>query len=205
MSVADAEVIKAAAEFVLEDGTIAQMIFHFLASFIADQTNSAVINAIEDYIEDILDAVATYLDPSVTTNPMEVSAVTWNATTEKWETDRSLGQGTLSWPGTDTGDVLPNQMAPVLLASTGRPKTRGRKFIPGFGDQSCTGSTLITNAMTALGVALNHYIADETISTNNELIVGVPSTVTGAFEDFSTGDVNDIIGSQRRRKPGVGA
>lgn len=205
MSVANAEVVKAAAEFVLPDGTITQLIIHFLADFVADQANADVIHSIEDYVEDILTAVASYLKSTITTNPMEVSAVVWDAVQGIWEVSRSIGQGSITWPGTSTGQLLPNQVAPVLLANTGRPKTRGRKFIPGFVEDSTEASTLNSGAMTALGTALNHYIADEMISVGNELIVGVPSTVTGDFESFGAGDVNDIIGSQRRRKPGVGA
>lgn len=205
MAVSTDTVLRAVAEFVLADGTLAQMVFHFLSEFVANQSDSTVTASIVSYIEDILTDVATYIDNGVTTNPMETSEVEWDAVNSKWEVTRVLPQDTITWPGTAAGDILPNQIAPVLLASTYRPKTRGRKFIPAFAEAATQGSTLVAGALTALGNAVNDYIADETISANNDLIVGVPSNVTGEFHEFANGDVTDIVGSQRRRKPGVGA
>jgi len=205
MAITDGEVLKAVAEVILADGTITQMVFHFLTSFIADQTNSAVVAAIVGYVEDIMDAVNAYTASTADFNPMEVNVVEWDGTEAEWLTTRYVGQDTPTWTGAAGGDILPNQVAPVLMATTLRPKTRGRKFLPAFAETASQGSTIITAVMTTLATALAHYIADESISANNDLIVGVPSGVTGTFKEFSVGDVSDVIGSQRRRKPGVGA
>lgn len=205
MTVSNGDIIKAAYECEFANGVIAQNVYHFKAVFIDDQTDSAVLAAIATYLGNLLDSVDQYITDTLTINPCEVDEVQWNATEEQWETVRTLGNTTPSVTFTDTTGHLPLQIAPVLIANTLRPKTRGRKFLPGFCEDTTTGSGLETAVMTALGLALNNYLADETVVGANVLSPGVPSVVTGTFWDFTDGLVDSVVGTQRRRKPGVGA
>lgn len=205
MAVNDGEVVKGVAELVLDDGTITQNVFYFQADFTSESLpNQDVLDAVESYIEDIYTAVLAHIDPAVTWNPAPCDVVTWDETEEIWEVTKNLGNASPSVTFTGTTDPAPNQIAPVLVANTNRPKTRGRKFIIGFDEGSMAGSELTSSAMTGLGNALNHYLADETIAAGDDLIVGVPSTVDGVFRPFTDGVANDIVGTQRRRKPGIG-
>ena len=205
MGVVDGDVIKAAVEFVLYDGTIAQNVYYFIAKFATEQALTLVLNAVQQYAEDILAAVAAYIDSQVDTNPMEVSKIDWDPGTGKWITAESYGVRTPAFTPTGAGDRLPNQMAAVITANTPRPKSRGRKFLPGFVETAAIGGDLITAALTALTTALNHYIADETVADTDVLSPGVPRAGVNEFLEFTNGEVNSIMGTQRRRKPGVGA
>jgi len=205
MPVGDTEVIKGVLEVSLPDGTIAQNVYHFICSFLANQTDGAVVAAVEGYIEDIMGAVSTYLSDGITIAITPVNVVKWDSTTSKWIVDRLLGNIEPSFTHTNTDDDFPNQIAPVLVANTNRPKTRGRKFLPGFVETSALGGDLVAAAITAMGTALNHYLADEQVTVNNDLSPGVPRDGVDDFREFTDGSVNSVVGTQRRRKPGVGA
>jgi hypothetical protein len=204
MAVTDGEVIKAVAEFVLSDGTIGQNVFHFIANFLTDETNTAVRDACIDYIEDIYNSVSTYLSDGFTVNPSTVHRVAWNETEDEWETETLLGIATPSITHTNTDDEFPNQISPVLVANTTRPKSRGRKFLMGFVETAAVAGDLVGAAITALTTALNHYLADETVTGSNVLSPGVPRAGVNTFLEFADGAVNSVVGTMRTRKPGVG-
>lgn len=204
MTVTNGDILKGFIEIVLGDGTITQNVFHFKADFADDQNDSAVTNAVESYIEDIYSAVSAYLSDDFTINPGYLHRVWWNPALSAEEVIALVGVMTPSFTHTNTDDPFPNQIAPVLTANTYAPGHFGRKFLTGFVEASADAGDLISAVMTAMGNALNHYIADETISAGNDLIVGVPNTADGSWQSFSNGVANSVVGTQRRRKPGVG-
>lgn len=205
MGVSNGEYLKAFVEFELADGTLAQNVFWFKAAFLADQVNSAVLAAIEQYVEDIYNGIATYLSSGFAVNLGYVNKMTWDTTLAKWVTGTLVGSILPTITHTNTDDTFPNQIAPVLVANTTRPGSFGRKFLMGCVESMADGSELVTAAVTAMGTALNHYIADETVTASNDLVVGVLREGVQAFLEFTDGQVNSIVGTQRRRKPGVGA
>jgi hypothetical protein len=76
--------------------------------------------------------------------------------------------------------------------------------MPVFTENEQAGGGLISGAQTALGNALTDALASVTISSGNDLVPGVPSTVTGTFLPFLNGFVKAVIGTQRRRRQGYG-
>ena len=205
MTVLNDTVLRAVAELVFPDNNIAQMVFWFLSDFVANQSDNDVANAIEQYIDDFLTPVDDWIKSTMTIAQTEVNEMEWNATEEVWEVSRFVGLIEPAVTFTETGELLPYQSCPVLVGNTSRPKSRGRKSIPGFTEISQSATQLVPSALTSLASALAVYLADETISAGNELIVGVASTVTGTFLPFSDGVIDSTLGTQRRRKPGVGA
>jgi hypothetical protein len=205
VSTADGDVLKAVAEFVLNDGSIVQNVFYYLASFAAVQSDAAVLAAIIGNIEDIYAEIVSDVSSTVAVNPTEVSEIAWDSGTGKWEVVRAVGTDTPTIVFTGAGDVLPNQNAMVIVANTTRPKSRGRKFffaIPeGIQDEGDLESTAVADLVDAGA----DWINDTTISAGNDLVPGVPRTNNDVFLEFTMAIVNSIIGSQRRRKPGVGA
>ena len=204
MAISDGEIVKAVIEFALADGSLVQNVFHFLANFVTDQTKVDVLAAVEGYIEDFYNAVSTYLADDFTVGDVTVDKIAWNATEELWEVTSNIGTASPTITHTNTDDPFPNQIAPVLIAHTIRPKSRGRKFLMGFVDTAANGSSLVSGALTALANALAVYLADEVVTTGNVLSPGVPRTNVNTFLELSTGAVNSVVGTQRRRKPGVG-
>jgi hypothetical protein len=205
MAVSDGDFLKAVVQFTLDDGTIAQNVFWFKAAFVADQVNSAVLSAIEGYVEDIYNAVSAYLSNTFNIDLSYVHKMTFNPTLAKWVTGTLVGSILPTITHTNTDDPFPNQIAATLVANTTRPGSFGRKFLMGCVETMADGSELVSAAVTAMGNALNHYIADETVSGSDQLVVGVLREGVEQFLEFTDGQVNSIVGTQRRRKPGVGA
>jgi hypothetical protein len=164
-----------------------------------------VMDAIQTYVDDLYGDVATFLADGLTINPTTINKMAWNSGEGLWEVARLLGVRTQTITHTNTDDDFPNQISPVLVGNTLRPKTRGRKFLMGFVESMADGSDLTSTALTALGNALSDYLADENISAGNDLSPGVYREGVDDFEEFTDGSVNSVVGTQRRRKPGVGA
>jgi hypothetical protein len=204
VAIPDGTYVQGTAEFELADGTIAQNVFHFLCDFTSDQSGSSVVAAVVSYIEDIYNDVATYLSDGFTVNLTPVHSVVWDEETANWVIHALIGSALPSITHTNTDDPFPNQIAPVLVANTGRPKTRGRKFLMGFVETAALGGDLVTAAVTALSSALGDYLADETVSGDSLLSPGVLRDGVEVFEQFTDGEVNTVVGTQRRRKPGIG-
>lgn len=205
MSFTNGDVLKLVLEFVLSDGTIAQNVFHFLCNFTGTPTNGEVRAACEQYLEDIYNAVSTYLSQDFTINPGQVDKVAWDATEGRWEVVANYGTVTPTITHTNTDDPFPNQIAPVMVANTGRPKSKGRKFLMGFVETAADGGDLVSGAMTALGNALSAYVADETVAGTDVLSPAVVRQGVNSILEFGDGTVSSIVGTQRRRKPGEGA
>jgi hypothetical protein len=205
MSVSTGDIIKAVLEFVLYDGTIIQNILHFIADFTSDQTDQAVIDACETYAEGLYSEIDQYVPSATTVNDMPVQEVEWNAEEGEWLVVRLLGNASPTITFTGASDGLPNQCSAVLVGNTQRPKSRGRKFLAPFIETAATASEWAAPVVTALGLALNSYLADETVSGDNKLSPGVPRSSVNTFLEFTNGVVDSIVGSQRRRKPGEGA
>ena len=204
MPVANGEVIKAAAEFVLADDTICQNVFKFIANFISTETGSAVLSAIQQYIEDLYTPILAYISSGVSVNPAEVDVVAWDAGVSDWVVDRTIGITTPSLTFTGAAEALPNQVAGILVANTLRPKTRGRKFLIPFTEGASSGSDIGSAVLTALATSLSHYLADETVSGSNVLSPGVWREGVNDFQEFTDGIVNTTLGTQRRRSRGIG-
>lgn len=128
MPVSNGEIVKAVAEFVLADGTIAQNILHWLAVSSGDMSDANILSAVAQYIEDLYDSVDTYIDSTVLVNLATVHVVDWDPVGGEWVTDRLIGTTLPSITFTSAVDPQPNQISAVIVGNTARPKTRGRKF-----------------------------------------------------------------------------
>lgn len=205
MAVANGEIVKAVAEFTLGDGTIVQNVFHFIAEVAAPVAKSLVLSAVQSYIEDIYTGLAAYISDDVETELATVHVIEWDPGEGEWVTERLLGNTLPDLTFTASTDAYPNQISGVLIGNTDRPKSRGRKFLVPFVETAGVGSSIISAVMSLLATSLSHYLADETIADTDVLSPGIPRSGFDQFLAFSDGVVNSILGTQRRRKPGVGA
>lgn len=205
MTVSNGDVLKVFLELVLGDGTIAQNVYHLRATFADDQTDSAVSAVVETYLETIMGELSDYLADDFTINPSWLHKVAWNTTQSKWLTTYLIDTFTPSFTHTSTPDPLPNQIAAVMIGNTYTPSSRGRKFIPGLTDNATDGSTLIAACVVDLVGAVADYISVAPVSAGNNLVPGVPDYDSSTFWTFRDGVADTIVGTQRRRKPGVGA
>ena len=204
MTISNGDVLKVFLELVLSDGTIAQNVFHLRAAFADDQTDAVVSGAVEGYLEDIYNEMSTYLSDDFTINPSWLNKVAWNITQSKWLTTYLVDIFTPSFTHGNTDDPFPNQIAPVMVGNTYNPNSRGRKFVMGFVETAALAGSLVAAAVTDLVGAVSYYISPVAIDGSNSLVPGVPDEDSATFWTFRDGAANTIVGTQRRRKPGVG-
>jgi hypothetical protein len=204
MTISNGDVLKVFLELVLGDGSVVENVYHLRAAFADDQSDSAVSAAIEGYLEDIMGELSTYLSDSFTINPSWLNKTAWDPVGLKWITTYLVDIFTPSFTHTNTDDPFPNQIAPVMTGNTFTPASRGRKFLPGFVETAADAGNLVTGAVTALVSATSYYITPVEVSAGNNLVPGVPDEDSSTFWTFRDGSANTIVGTQRRRKPGVG-
>lgn len=107
--------------------------------------------------------------------------------------------------GTAPGTYNANQDAAVMIGKTGIPKTVGKKFAPAITDAGQADSTIQAGAMATLVSVLAIWIT-EFVSTGTVTVTpAIFKKLSGAFAPIVGGIVDLLVGSQRRRKPGVGS
>lgn len=196
--------LRGVVEMVYDDGSIAQNVFTWRAAFDAAQDFSVVLPLIAEYIEDMYDLIGPELKSTILWNPFILYRMVWNALLSQWEVGDVVGEYIITPTTTGTADAFPNQIAPVITAGTDRPKSRGRKFIPGCVETIADGSDLIASAITDFTNFAVEYADKILIATGNNMVPGVLRTGVQEFLPFTFALVNSVVGTQRRRKPGVG-
>jgi hypothetical protein len=203
MTVSNNEIVKAVMEVELPDGTIAQNTFHFLAQFTGDQTDVDVVAGIMDWLETAYNYVDSDIVDEVTVNPCAVNVIQW--VTDKWEIARFIGIDTPDIEFASGAEMLPNQIAPYIVRPSTRPKSRGRTFLYGFGETETTGSYLNAEAMEDLALFAASIITGIEVTPNNYLYPVIVRSVANLWLGLYDAVANDIVGTQRRRRPTVGS
>lgn len=105
----------------------------------------------------------------------------------------------LALPGTNAGDCLPFQCAPVVSFRTAVATRagRGRIYAPSLGVDQQAGGTLISSAQTAL---LNGAVAMFAALTGGGFTGSLYSYTTHAETSITSVDVGNVIDTQRRRR-----
>ncbi len=110
---------------------------------------------------------------------------------------------TFSKVGSVSSDALPNAVALVILGKALGKRVFGKKFFSGINEGAVASNTLIAEAVTIAVQVLAAYITPFTGIGGGTLTPGI-LTKTGVFKPFVGGILSAFVGSQRRRKPGVG-
>lgn len=205
MTVDNNDKLKVVWEATLDDGSIIQNVYYLIAQFLVGQAEGTILTYVEQWIEDAYNDLSAELLTSMTQNICTISEVTWNAADELWEVARLIGYFTPTITFNNATDGLPNQTSAVPVFPTGRPKTRGRKFLPPFGEDRQSDGILISASLAATADYAGEILNGITIGPGNELVSGVIREGVNEFAVFAVAVVSDILGTQRRRKPGVGA
>lgn len=164
---------------------------------IASYTDVADENTLVDgYLHSIFDDLVPAICNAWQTTTVEVQR--W--TSPSWYT---LDEHAINVSGTNSGAPAPNFLSPVFIAKSLGVRKIGRKFIPGVVLSNISQNTLITSVMTQLGTAFLAYITPYTETGLPTLTPGILDK-TGTFYAFLGGFVSSLLGTMRRRKPGLG-
>ena len=205
MTVENGDILRAVAEFEYPDGTIAQNVYHYLAQLTAPWDDVLTMSEITKHLETMYTLLENDISQNLIVHPLTFYKLIWDSATGSWEIAENLGQMVLDVTFLGLDDPFPNQVAGVVTAATNRPKSRGRKFVPGLMDASADGSDLVSSAVAALTAFAVDYITDVVAGFDGQFVSGVVRTAVEEFLPFVMAQVNSVVGTQRRRKPGVGA
>ncbi len=134
-----------------------------------------------------------------------VDRIAFNEITDQWEIVENIGTFTLTFVPAGAADTIPYQGAPYVIFKTDRPRTVGKKFLFPFIETMQANTILEAGAVTAMVAYGVQVLTAITLGGNGELTCGVPRTGVESWWNFLVAVVGDVIGSQKRRRPGVGA
>jgi hypothetical protein len=205
MSVDNGDILRGVVEMNYGGGEVAQNVYHWKANLTASWNNAAALGAMTTHIETMYGQLVNQIADTVTMGTLNVYKVVWDSVEGQWVVDEWIGEAVPDVTFLATDDALPNQNAATISANTMRPKSRGRKFIPGLTDLSAVGSDIISGVLPHLVDFATDWLSDIVLGFDGELVSGIVRTAFEEFLPFTLATVNSVMGSMRTRKPGVGA
>lgn len=202
MTVAPGDILQVVQTINMPDLVKAQNVFTFIAGGTGTATDPVITATIEVFLENFYDELAGRISSAVSLAEATINAMSYDIT-DGWLVDRNVGTAEPSVTFGATGDMLPHASAAVITAPTAVPKRRSRKSIAGCVEAEVDNSEITTTLLTALALAAIEWITDTPVTGGIILISSLLSDL-GITIPLVAATVPDVVGSQRRRKPGVG-
>lgn len=204
MTIGSGDILKTVQEFTLNDGTICQNVFHHERHGLGIITDGVHLTKLEEWIEDMYAEIAGMVKNDAVAGLMTVDIVEW--VVDAWEVVENIGTRTPTITFTGTQEMLPNMDSAFATFKTARPRTVGRKYLLPFEELWQAGSYLLAGAVTDMVAWANWAVNNVDVSAPLDYLTpGVPRTAVNEFLEFNLAIVTNVLGTQRRRRPGVGA
>lgn len=204
MSVSNGEILKTVFEVTLDDGTIAQNVWYHIASFISPEGDQDVLDAIEVWTEGMYSNLSPQFVSTMTQNLCTVDKIEFNDLTDIWEVVEHVGTFTPTIGFNNADEQLPNQSSPFITFNTTRPKSRGRKFLFPMGENTQAGTFIVAGTVANLVSFADDALDAIVVDVLSNLLLGIPRVGLDVFLEIFVAVVTNVLGSQRRRRPGVG-
>lgn len=205
MSVGQDDVIRVVAEWDVPDGTIAQLVYHFLGVTAVTASDAAIVTAAIAHLEAAWPQVDQEISDLVLGSTLEVFK--WDFTNNRFD---GIGSGVLTGAdGIDTDEMLPHGAAGLGKIFTEAARRQARKYIPGLTEGSQVDGTISAAALSAIALFLAD-LDDDLLAAGLTLEFGTFNTdpTSSLFETFSsasgTVQAEAAFAYQRRRRPGTG-
>lgn len=205
MTVHNGDILKTVVEIVLGDFTITQNVHYFHTVTTTDHLDSVILGVIEDWVETAYALLNGDLCDDYAIGDSTVHVIDWDVGDQKWETTYYVGLFTPTFAMQNSAEPLPNMSSAFATFNTTRPQTRGRKFLQPFGEDRQAATILVAASVTAMGNWADAILDEISLGAGGDLVPGVPRQATGDFYPFTSATVTDVLGTQRRRRPGVGS
>lgn len=194
------EILRLDVNYSIPGSSLAQNVFYWRVD---EATSDAEANLdMLQWVEEEWGAVwATMSDDACSISDIKTSIVNLDGTV-----DRVLGSLSINLAGSaGIQDTEAAAVAAGIFAPTARPKSRGRKFVPGV-TKNLTSGGIFTSTLTAVLTSLVlKYVVLWAGDEGGEYTPGIISTVTETFLEFLLGGgFDDIPDYQRRRRPDRG-
>ena len=205
MSVLDGDVLRVSCNFELGDGTQYQNIYHYVRDGTDPYSDAIHIAAIKSAMEAAYLTLVAMVRTDVTEQLSFVDRVEFNEIVDEWRVVENIGTFTLNFIPAGSTDSLPFMSSPYVIFKTQRPKSVGKKFLFPFVESAQAGTILIGAAVTAIANYGASILAAINIGGDATLGPVIVRTGIHSVLPLLVAVVNDVIGSQKRRRPGVGA
>lgn len=205
MALASGDILRVAVNFLLGNGVQYQNVYQYVVNGIGGFSDAAATTAINTKMINQYAGLVASVKDDVVEQLSFVDQIEWDVTEGKWLVTHNVGTFTPSFAPSSAADVLPNQVSPFIVFKTTRPRTVGRKFLfPVLETEQDAG--IIAGGMVTKLIAFGaSVLADIVVDGSNVLQAGVARAGVNQWLTFQVAVVTDLLGTQRRRRPGYGA
>ena len=205
MAVLDGDILRVSCNFELGDGTQYQNIYHYVRDGTDPFSDAAHLTALSNEMAAIYDTIADQVVDDVTEQLCFVDRVEFNEIENEWRVVENIGTFTPLFTPTAIVDSLPFMSAPYIIFKTQRPRSVGKKFLFPFAETEQAGTILGAGAVTAMVAFGANVLTAVELGGDATLTACIVRTGIQAVLNLLVAVVNDVMGSQKRRRPGVGA
>lgn len=203
MTVSANDRLRTTINFVLPNGVQYQNVFTHTRTGIASISDATHIAVIKAWAEGMYGELSTLVEGTTVEQLSFVDKIGWSGT--MWEVTEHIGTFTPTFTPTGTGDICPNQVSAFVTGKTSRPRSVGRKFLfPALEDNQDQG-IITAGYVTQLVAWAADWINNIVLQANEYLVPGVLRTDFDVWLPFTVAVVTDLLGTQRRRRPGYGS
>ena len=203
MTLGAGDIVRTSVNFLMPGNILYQNIYHHIFDGIGGVSDAAVVADIKAWV----DVMYSEIDEDISVSAVEqlsfVDQVDWTGT--EWEVVENIGVFTPSVTQAEAGHISANQVSMFITFKTDRPKSVGRKFLfPTPEAHQAAGvidASLLARLVSFAAVAVNDIVID----VANVLHPGIIRTGVNQWLLFQVAVVTDLVGTQRRRRPGYGA
>lgn len=202
MTVSTGDVLRVVLSMLFGDGGVVQNVFSFVLTGGGGPWDVIdILSDLSDYFDGVYDAITTEIDDDL--DGSELIAYVWDSVDEDFD---EIGSEPWSWSPSSNGSSMPRGVAALTVAPTTDPDTLGKKYVPGWTEESFNGGTLTAGAIAAMvGFAEDWILPVVGSASGATLTPGVWSVKNEAHVSFRDAyTVHAIAAYQRRRKRGVG-
>lgn len=205
MAIIDQDILRVSCNFELGDGTQYQNIYHFIRDGVDVYSDAAHITAISAKLQDAYADLVTFVKDDVVEKLSSVDRLEWSVPLGRWEVTENIGTFTITFSPIGTTDSLPFMSSPYVIFKTIRPKSVGKKFLFPMTEPAQANTILVAGAVTAIVDYAAEIMTAIALGGDATLTAGIPRTGFETWYNFLVAIVGDVMGSQKRRRPGVGA
>lgn len=203
MALGVGDIVRTTVNFLLPNGVQYQNVYHHIFDGTGGISDAAVTVDIGTWAEDMYAEIIGRVHSSTVEQLSFVDQVEWDGT--KWEVVGNIGTFTPTFVPAANDDPCPNQVSPFIVFKTSRPKSVGRKFLFPTQEADQASGILTGGTITDLVAFADDAVNDIVLDVLNSLHPGVVRTAVNDFLVFNVAVVTDLLGTQRRRRPGYGA
>ncbi len=203
MTIVSGDILRTSLQWQLPTGDLYQNVFHHKRTGIGIISDATHVASIKDWAETMYAELVTKVNAGTVELLSFVDLVEFVGGV--WKVTGNIGTFTADVTMSAAGDVCPNQVSPFVIFKTPRPKTVGRKFLFPSMEADQNQGTLAAATVVALVAWADDAVNDIVIQVGDNLVPGVPRTNVDDFQEFNVAVVTNLVGTQRRRRPGEGA